>query len=319
MGEISTVSSSELAARRRQLRSQRRWRAVQMSWQTLAVAGMTAGLIWVVSLPDWMLRSPKQVTVEGNKSLAPDTIRALLPLQYPQFLLTLRPETIVHHLESQAPIAEASVSRRLFPPGLVIRIQERYPVVTVYGSLTPGANSSGVTHLEPTAFLDERGTVIPYKNYMSLRGSRPLPTLKLIGIQDSQRSVWANIYQQVSRSPIKISELDWRDPANLILKTELGEVHLGAYGPRFAEQLQSLDRMRNVSKQIDLAQIAYIDLTNPDTPLLKIAGANSPPVRPDQSEEDSFDNSSQTTQVDPLSEDAAQTSGDSSSFTPENR
>ncbi|HEY9700652.1 MAG TPA: FtsQ-type POTRA domain-containing protein [Trichocoleus sp.] len=274
MSEIPTVSSAELAARRQHLRSQRRWRTVQLSWQTLAVAGMTAGLVWLVSLPDWMLRSSNQVTVEGNKSLSPETIRALLPIQYPQFLLTLRPETIVHHLESQAPIAEASVSRRLFPPSLTIRIQERYPVVTVYEALAP-ANQAGGS-LEPTAFLDERGTIIPYKNYMALHGSRPLPTLKLIGIQDSQRAVWATIYQQISRSPVKISELDWRDPANLILKTELGAVHLGSYSSRFPEQLQTLDRMRDVSKQIDLTHVAYIDLTNPDTPLLKIAGASLP-------------------------------------------
>ena len=135
MADIPSISRLELAERRRKLRWQRRWRILQTSWRAVAVSGCTIGLVWVATLPDWMLRDPNQIEVEGNKFLSADTVRDLLPLKYPQFLLTLQPKTLTQRLESQAPIAEATVSRHLFPPGLTVRIQERYPVAVVYSSL----------------------------------------------------------------------------------------------------------------------------------------------------------------------------------------
>ncbi|WP_225913866.1 cell division protein FtsQ/DivIB [Leptolyngbya ohadii] len=304
---MHSVSSAQIAARRRKLRHQRRLQVFRVSWQLLMVGGLTAGLIWVVSLPDWMLRSASQVKVEGNESLSAETIRGLLPIAYPQFLLTLKPQSIVNQLELQAPIAEATVTRRLFPPGLTIRIQERNPVAIVYGGSVnsgiaasstnpanpgstpapipnsiPGSPAPGSSaELKPTTFLDERGTVIPYDKYMALRGSRPLPTLKVIGIQqDQQRKDWAVLYQQVSQSPVKVFEIDWREPGNMILRTEMGTVHLGAYGSQFSKQLQTLDRMRYLSQKIEVGDIAYIDLRNPDMPRIETTQVVSPIPEP---------------------------------------
>lgn len=306
MRQMHSVSSAQIAARRRKLRHQRRLQVFRVSWQLLMVGGLTAGLVWVISLPDWMLRSASQVKVEGNESLAAETIRGLLPIQYPQFLLTLKPQSIVNQLELQAPIAEATVTRRLFPPGLTIRIQERNPVAIVYGSAAnagtvtssasnaasnahssspvpmPNPSAAGSTgELKPTAFLDERGTVIPYDKYMALRGSRPLPTLKVIGIQqDQQRKDWAVLYEQVSQSPVKVLEIDWRESGNMILRTEMGTVHLGAYGSQFPKQLQTLDRMRYLSQKIEVGDVAYIDLRNPDMPRIETTQVISPIPEP---------------------------------------
>lgn len=332
--QIYSVSSAQIAARRRKLRKQRRWQVMRTSWQVLMVGGLTVGLVWVISLPDWMLRSAAQVKIEGNQSLAADTIRTLLPLQYPQFLLTLKPQAIVHQLESQAPIAEATVSRRLFPPGLTIRIQERNPVAMVYGTATDsainpaaGSATNAVTdsatnplnsELKPTAFLDERGTVIPYEKYMALRGSRPLPTLKVIGIQqDQQRLDWASLYQQVSQSPVKILEIDWQESGNLVLRTEMGTVHLGAYGAQFAKQLQTLDRMRYLTQKIEVSDIAFIDLRNPDMPRIETTQVVSPILSaaenvPENAAENAEDDQFQQT-IEPLTESIDAVSGDAAS------
>ncbi|MBI4780381.1 MAG: FtsQ-type POTRA domain-containing protein [Oscillatoriophycideae cyanobacterium NC_groundwater_1537_Pr4_S-0.65um_50_18] len=306
MADIPTISRTELAERRRKLRWQRRWRILQTSWQVVAMGGLTIGLIWVVTLPDWMLRDASQIEVEGNKFLSADTIRTLLPIKYPQFLLTLQPKTLTQRLESQAPIAEATVSRHLFPPGLTVRIQERYPVAIVYSSPTalpaqPNGQSSGQSSSQPNgqpdgqsgdtptaaatpgassgsnpvALLDERGTFIPYESYVALNRSRQLPNLKIIGMQDQYRSQWTSLYQQVSRSPVKILEIDWREPGNLILKTELGAVYCGSYGNRFAEQLRTLDQLRHLPEKLPAEQIDLIDLRNPQTPLVKLVGSEA--------------------------------------------
>jgi cell division protein FtsQ len=291
MADIPSISRLELAERRRKLRWQRRLRILQTSWRAVAVSGFTIGLVWVATLPDWMLRDASQIEVEGNKFLSAETVRELLPLKYPQFLLTLQPKTLTQRLESQAPIAEATVSRHLFPPGLTVRIQERYPVAIVYSSLPqsdrPMVQKPGQaepTQPTPIALLDERGTVIPYENYMALNRSRQLPSLKIVGMQDQYRTQWTSLYQQVSRSPVKVQEIDWQEPGNLILHTELGKVYFGSYSSRFAEQLRTLDQMRQLPEKVEVSEVDYIDLRNPQAPLVELVGSKSLAIPPGEAD-----------------------------------
>jgi cell division protein FtsQ len=309
MADIPSISRSELAERRRQLRGQRRWRILQTSWRAIAVSGFAVGLIWAATLPDWMLRDASQIEVEGNKFLDADTVRELLPIKYPQFLLTLQPKTLTQRLESQAPIAEATVSRHLFPPGLMVRIQERYPVAIVYSSPVQPIQQPGQPQTTPNqaqrtpiALLDERGTLIPYEGYMALNRSRQLPSLKIVGMQEQYRTQWMSLYPQVSRSPVKIREIDWREPGNLILHTELGTVYFGAYGDRFTEQLKTLDQMRQLSDKVDADEVEYIDLRNPKAPLIELVGSEAIAIPPaDPSIDPSVD--AEELPLDPLADD----------------
>lgn len=288
--ELPSVSSVELAERRRQLRRQRRWRVLQTGWRFAMMGGLTAGLVWALTLPDWMIRGANQVIIEGNRTLSADAIRSLLPIQYPQFVLTLKPQEIAHSLESQAPIANVSVTRHLFPPSLTVHIQERYPVAVLYTSPIGTAKSPEQV---PMALLDEKGVIISYENYVALNQSKQLPQLKVSGYQETYRSQWVTLYSQISRSPIKITELDWRDPGNLVLYTELGKVYCGAYSDRFGQQLQVLDRMRQLSKNVDPEQISYIDLHNPDTPILEMTETASDQQSSEGSEESEEDTDTQ--------------------------
>ena len=226
----------------------------------------------MVTLPDWMIRDPSQIVIQGNKSLSSDMIRAMLTIPYPQSVLALQPDALARQLENQAPIAEATVTRRMFPPGMVVQIQERHPVATIYvgsgSSLTPNRRFD---NLFATALIDEKGVWIPYEKFVALNQSQRLPALKVIGLQEQYQAQWVSLYQAVSRSPIKISMIDWREPSNLILYTDIGTVHCGPFGSRFAEQLKVLDQMRQLPDNIKSEQVAYIDLSNPDMPMLELA------------------------------------------------
>lgn len=277
-GNISPLSQSDLAQRRQKLRRQRRVRFLQTVWRLIAVGGIAGGLVWVTTLPIWLIHEPEQINVEGNRFLPTQTIRSLLPISYPQSLIYLEPQTIIQQLKVKAPISEAAVSRQLFPPGLTIRVKERYPVAIAL--LTPGdARFLNQQSMQDKAvasrvwLLDEQGMQIPLGNYALLEQSVKLPTLKIIGDQESYRSYWTTIYQQTSRSPVKISEINFQNPANLVLKTELGAVHLGSYTSRFPQQIKTLDQMRKLPTQTNLSQIAYIDLRNPHAPMVQTKGA----------------------------------------------
>lgn len=271
MANIASVSQNELTSRRKKLRQARRIKSFQSVWRTLFVGGMATGLVWAITLPDWVIRSPEQIVIEGNHFLSAKAIRSLLPLSYPQSILQVQPQAIAKSLESQGPIAKATVSRQLLPPGLTIQVKERKPVAiakpptrTLNSNTTPG-------------LVDDQGVWMPKTSYTELEQNLELPTLKVIGSNEQYRPYWSEVYQALSRSAVQVLEIDWQDPGNLILKTELGNVHLGPYSSRFSEQLAILDRMRELPTHVNPSKIAYIDLKNPDFPAIQMIKGNEPP------------------------------------------
>ncbi|WP_245939697.1 cell division protein FtsQ/DivIB [Stenomitos frigidus] len=267
------MSQTELAQRRQKLRQRRRVKFLQASWRVVAVCGLTAGVVWAATLPTWVIRRPEQVRIEGNHFIPVRTLRSLLPIPYPQSLFRVEPQLIARELQARAPIEAVIVSRQLFPPGLIVQVKERLPVaiaVTSDDRPAPGGTAKPATAAK-SGLLDEKGMIIPLESYVSLDQSLKLPTLKVIGNPESYRSSWPKLYRELMQGPpINVSELDWRDPANLILKTELGLVYTGPYNAQFPSQLKVIDRMRRLSKHPSVSQITYIDLRNPEAPTVQM-------------------------------------------------
>ncbi len=305
MSGIAPVSRTELAQRRQQLRKERRNRLLQTSWRSVVVFGLAAGTVWVIAQPNWVIRRAEQVKIEGNRFLATQTIRSILPIQYPQSLMKIQASEISQALTTKAPIAETTVERHLFPPALIIKVREREPVAQIFlpsnpaqakttkGSTgekpgdKPGDKSSEKSSekssakpqdkpqdksTRPYGFLDENGMLLPLESYSSLTQDVKLPDLKVIGDPDLFRNQWAALYPVVRRSPVKIDTIDWQNPSNLKLKTELGLVHLGSLGRLFPSQVRALDKMRQLPNRLPPSQIDYIDLRNPGTPLIQLKG-----------------------------------------------
>ncbi|MDY6782409.1 MAG: FtsQ-type POTRA domain-containing protein [Cyanobacteriota bacterium] len=263
MTSIASVSPSDLKARRQHLKRRRQLAFWQGMWRSLLVSGLAGGLFWASAQPNWVIRQPEQIDVEGNTLLSPVTVRELLSLSYPQSLWKVQPQVLSRQMQSLSPIAEATVTRQLLPPGLTVEVRERQPTARVV------EEADGQT----VGFLDERGTAIAASNYERLLPDARLPELKAIAIDAQYRSYWSEIYPVLRDSSIKIFEVDFRNPSNLVLKTELGWVHLGQYephGPRLQQQLQVLAQMRQLPNRIQSNRLAYIDLAHPDLPTVQL-------------------------------------------------
>ncbi|MEO1210170.1 MAG: FtsQ-type POTRA domain-containing protein [Cyanobacteria bacterium J06638_20] len=275
MANFPVVSPSELSERRRQRRRQRRLRAIQAFWRFLVVVALTGGSIWLIKSPVWIVQSAEQIEVEGNELLSAERVRSLLPIRYPKPLWAIQPDALAEHLEAGGPIAQATITRHLLPPGLHVEIQERRPVAIAqaYQPLDPG-----VSTLSQSGLLDATGAWIPLEDYSRLSASMDLPKLTVVGMREGDREQWEAIYaelqhfQTTTQNPVQISELDWQRPDNLILTTDLGIVHLGVYRnpERLAEQLQALNQMRNLPESFESTQIKYIDLQRPEYPSLQM-------------------------------------------------
>lgn len=270
MKSIETVSQAKLTQRRHQLRRQGRRKSFQEIWRSLFVSGLAGGLLWVTTQPFWAIRSSEQIEIKDNELLTTSAIRSLVPLSYPQSLLTLSPQALAEHLESNAPIAKATVTRQLVPPELSIQVQERQPVAI---ALSPGGQYQFATRI---GLLDERGIWMPIDSYNTVNSPLQWPTLKVIGLNKQSRQYWPEVYKAVSHSPVKVLEINWQSPGNLIVKTSLGDVHLGAYSSRLSYQFSVLDKMRELPSYMNASQIAYIDLKNPDAPSIQMKKQPAP-------------------------------------------
>jgi cell division protein FtsQ len=269
MAGIVSISQENLAQRRKKLRRQRQMKILQAIWRTMAMTGLTGGLLWVAIQPIWVLEAPTQIVMKsGNQVLSQEVIESLLTISYPQSLWRIEPAAIAQSLQQQPAIANASVSRRLFPPGLNIEIQERVPVAIAqkFSTTNADANKQSVS----VGLLDASGVWIPLEKYTLVNPNFSVPHLKVLGSPETYQSYWSQLYASLSHSAVKVTEVDGQDPSNLILKTELGNVHLGAPTTQLTEQMKVLTQMQYLSTKIDPSEIEYIDLKNPQSPLVHV-------------------------------------------------
>ncbi|MEM8604407.1 MAG: FtsQ-type POTRA domain-containing protein [Cyanobacteria bacterium P01_H01_bin.121] len=265
MTDFTPVSAADLANRRKRLKRQRQIKVVLSVWRTLLVSGLAIGLGWAITRPLLLIRGPEQVNIDGNAFLSTETLRSLLPLQYPASLFQIRPEALATVLETQAPIAKATVDRQLFPPQLMIEVQERRPVAQV---VSAGPSNVQVDRL---GFVDAKGLWIPVEILTQLDPELALPTLIVRGFKPKHQADWPLVYQAIQASPIEITEIDWQDPSNLVLQTELGPVHFGGkHQILLTKQLSVLDQMRNLSQDPEFDNVEFIDLRDPDNPTLRV-------------------------------------------------
>ncbi|MEO0377287.1 MAG: hypothetical protein AAF329_22325, partial [Cyanobacteria bacterium P01_A01_bin.17] len=164
-----------------------------------------------------------------------------------------------------------------------------------------------------TWILDDQGVALPAQYYPAFANAKDLPTLEMENflsplpetapvslkkiavaknakpmiLSQQKQKQWQRMYSVLqsssviqSDSPVQLSSINWQDLANLKLKTKLGEIHLGSDKSHFAKQLKALDEMRSLSDTIDIKQIVYIDLQNPDQPDLEMRNPPVPSVPP---------------------------------------
>ncbi|MEO0540493.1 MAG: FtsQ-type POTRA domain-containing protein [Cyanobacteria bacterium P01_A01_bin.105] len=271
-------SQQSLRQRRTDLQKQRRIKFLQRLCRSAVIGGLTVATVTASISPRWQLHSPEQVHISGNQLLSDDALQTMLGVDYPQPLLKIKPEVLETHLLEQGPIAEAIVSRRLFPPGLNVRVQERHPVaVALPDTDTPVTSVETIQPFSQKGLLDDSGYWMPYQSFSQIADSFTLPKLEIQGMKAAYQPHWPGLYAQIKESPVLIHALDWRSPSNLILHTELGVVHLGPYGQSFSTQLVALDKMRDLPNQFNIEKIAFIDLRNPDHPAIEILQATGQP------------------------------------------
>lgn len=295
--EVSEPQVASILDRRKQLKRQRRVRFWQTVWRTGAILGLTVTLGWGLNQPEWKVRSLEQVTILGHSQVSTETLQALLPITYPSSLIQIQPQAIAQQLTTKAHIETVTVSRQLFPPQVSIVVQERLPVAkTTCNQCVLSTLNTQQFKPSNTWLIDATGVPLPLSSYPALSRTQSLPELSLKGflkrpqtstqannivdIDKSLKKQWQAAFPQLHQSPLKIREVDWQDPNNLKITTELGLIHLGKFSNKLKLQLQVLDKMRSLASDIDIKTLNYIDVSDPEHPILELKPSSAKSKNP---------------------------------------
>jgi cell division protein FtsQ len=255
--DSSSLNPYPLKEHRADRRSARRKQLGKSLWQFLVITSLATGLAYSVRLPYWSITESSQVEVVGNQLLTEAQVKKLLQLDYPQSLWRLPLGQLRQRLRQTPPLQEATLTRQVFPPRLLVKIGERQPVVIAYQNRTPG-------------YLDAQGVFIPRTFYAQTPANISPATVKVFGYTPQYQEKWAQVYALVQNFSPKISEVHWQNPNNFVLKSELGKVYFGPLDGDFPEQMEQLAQLQSLGKQIPLSDIVYIDLSNPSLPAVQL-------------------------------------------------
>jgi cell division protein FtsQ len=264
----NTVSNKGLKKRRDEIKKEQKRQNFIAITRSLMIISLTMGVFWVLTLPHWVIRDSKQINLKGNDLLSDDELRSLIPLQYPQSLLQLSTSQLTKNLQKKVPLANIVVTRELLPPSLTIKVTEKKPVAIALASvLSPKTKK---LELKRIGYVDKDGIFVDNEVYKQLQEkSDQLPKLKVLGTPQVYLPYWQDLYDLINQSSVKISEIDWQNPTNLILTTELGKVHIGTYNSKFPQQLMTLEKLKVVTSKIPRERIIYIDLIDSEMPSIK--------------------------------------------------
>jgi cell division protein FtsQ len=250
----TVISKSDLANRRQQFRRERRNIRLLGLWRFCLAVVLAGGIGWASQQPLWQLKVPEQIQIVGNQHLKRQQIYQALKLSLPIGILAIDPAQLQKVLLSNLPLRSAQVRRQLLPPAVLVQVEEKKPI-----AFAP--QPKGIA-----GFVDETGNWFSNKEYQNFQR----PSLAVWGFQAEKAELWRQIYPEIARSEIHTQIVDLRDPGNIILRTELGEVYFGAFSTQFSAQLHLLDRMRTMKSYFKPNHIAFIDLRSTHVPMVRI-------------------------------------------------
>jgi len=253
------------AARRRELRQQRRAERWRNLWRLLVFSGISAGLATVLLRQGWMLRDPSQVQVSGSRIVNRDQVLQAGHLRFPLPLLELRPRQLGDTLAAALPVEQVRVSRLMLPPRLRIELVDRQAVARAVRR-TPAGTESG--------YIDRVGNWIDLHQNSGVR-IQPLSDLVVIGWNERHRSSLAAVLARRQAFGPGLREVRFEPDGSLWLTTTaLGPLRLGPPDGRLSRRLEVAAHLnQTLPAQIQGRRPQLIDLSDPEQPELSLQGS----------------------------------------------
>jgi len=266
------VTSSPLppgAARRKQLRQQRRAEQLRQLWQLVAFSAISAGLGWVLLKQGWNLRDASQVEVVGSQLVSRDQVIQAAGLRFPQPLLTLQPRELGSSLSQALPVERVQVSRSILPPRLRVELVDREAVARAERR-TPQGPEQG--------YIDRVGSWISTRQHDGVKTKGDL-TLKVVGWTERHRPTLARVLARREKLGPSLQEVRFEPDGSLWLVTgSLGRMRMGPSDNQLDRRLEVAGHLlATLPARLGGRTPRLIDLSDPEQPELSLPGGGNAP------------------------------------------
>ena len=256
---------SAKAARRRELRRQRRQTLLLQLWRFTALLLLSGGFSWTLLRHGWTLRSPEAVILTGGAALETNQVIEAAELRFPSPLLEISPSAIEQQLVRVLPVRSAQVQRRMLPARLLISLQPKIPVAKAVRQGPDGR---------------ERGLLNAEGEWIPLSDAVPEPLTKIVvrGWNDQQRAQIAALLQQRVRLKGMLKTIVLDPDGNFsLITTGLGRIDLGGEPSLLNAQIETILHLnKTLPKHLRQANHSSLDLSNPDRPELQMPASPIP-------------------------------------------
>ncbi|MGK7909995.1 MAG: cell division protein FtsQ/DivIB [Synechococcus sp.] len=277
MSELKSTTRTHLKERRQQVRQQLRHQLQSRLWRWTLTAGLLVGGVYVARLPCWKVQVANSVRIQGNDLLDDRDILAFVPPIDSLYIWQVEPHRVEAAMLENPFLKSVSVRRQLFPPHISAEVEERQAIAVGRVAGTPG-------------FIDTEGQWVDSTD-LSVESASEWPTLIVMGWEPAQKRDWAELLFVLQHSVVAIRTVDWRNPTNLILQTELGEVHFGQLPEGthpdtplgrsplarvVKERLQGLNQLSGLYDgpcNCQPSDVDYINMSHPQLPTIALTDA----------------------------------------------
>lgn len=251
------------AARRRELRQQRRAEQLRQLWRIAVFSALATGLGWVLLRQGWMLRDPGQLEVRGSAIVNRDQVIQTAGLRFPLSLLGLDPRQLRQRLSAGLPVERVTVTRLMLPPRLRVDLVDREAVARAERRLTNGTEQG---------YVDAWGNWISVSQHLGVR-TRGSLGLKVVGWNDRHRQELRTVLAARDQLGPSLQVIRFEPDGSLWLETaSLGRLRLGPGDERLGRRLEVAAHLqRTLPTQLGGGRPQQIDLSDPEQPELSMA------------------------------------------------
>lgn len=255
------------AARRRELRQQRRNERLRQLWRITVFSALATGLGWVLLRQGWMLREPSQLEVRGSAIVNRDQVIQTAGLQFPLSLLALDPRQLRQRLSGALPVERVTVTRLMLPPRLRVELVDREAVARAERRVANGTEQG---------YVDAWGNWISVRQHLGVR-TRGSLGLRVVGWNERHRQELRTVLAAREQLGPGLQEIRFEPDGSLWLETtSLGRLRLGPADERLSRRLAVAAHLqRTLPAQLSGGRPQQIDLSDPEQPELSMAGGQA--------------------------------------------
>jgi cell division protein FtsQ len=266
------VTSSPLppgAARRKQLRQQRRAERLRQLWQLVAFSAIATGLGWVLLREGWNLRDASQVEVVGSEMVSRDQVIEAAGLRFPHPLLTLQPRELGSSLSQALPVERVQVTRAILPPRLRVELVDREAVARAERR-TPRGPELG--------YVDRLGSWISTRQHEGVKVKGDV-SLQVVGWTERHRPTLARVLAHREQLGTGLREVRFEPDGSLWLVTgSLGRMRMGPSDNQLDRRLEVAGHLlATLPARLGGRTPRLIDLSDPEQPELSLPGGGNAP------------------------------------------